>query len=115
MENYWKKIDKNLMYDTLTEKGYGVSDISVGDKVWIADLDYLHHEVTEGLITKVTKTTVHVQKVADPTDVSIYYKRNYSISSPEYNKFVTFTIDCGYVKYPQSRRYVLFNKDRFEA
>lgn len=105
MRNYWKSIDTDKMMKVISDNGYGVNDISVGDKVWITDFDFIHHSITEGLVTKVTKSTVHVQKVNDPADISIFYKCNYSKYSPSYTKYVTYkNPDFGYT---------LCNEDRF--
>ena len=105
MQNYWKRIDEDKMMKVISDNGYGVNNISVGDKVWITDFDFIHHSITEGLVTKVTKNTVHVQMVNDPSQyVSIFYKCNYTKYSPD-NKYVTYkNPDFGYT---------LCNEDRF--
>lgn len=104
MNNYWKSIDKDKMMKVILDNGYGVNDISVGDKVWITDSDFIHHSITEGLVTKVTKSTVHVQMVNNPVDISIYYRCNYRKYS-SYTKYLTY-------KNPNFG-YVLCNENRF--
>lgn len=104
MKNYWRTVGGE-MENVLTDKGYGVNNLSVGDKVWIADMSYFHHTVTEGIVLKITKRTAHIQMVNDPAkNVSIFYKCNYSKYHPDH-KYVTYMdTDFGYS---------IFNGDRF--